>query len=93
MEYDNDDETISGIDLLKVIDDTVVVAIGIAFITHGFLISKYNIHQILRRVIYYTIFVVLYRQYVSNTLAKILNKHDARRFRGSSPGGLKTKTA
>ena len=80
MDYDNDTDTISGIDLLKVIDDSIVVAFGIGFITHGFMISKYDMKLILRRVIYYTIFIIIYRQYVTNSLKKIVRHIHPERF-------------
>lgn len=65
-------EHLRGIDLLYAINDSIRVTIGVAFLSHGFHISKYNYITMLRRTIIYTIFILIYKQYISKKILKVV---------------------
>ena len=65
-------EHLRGIDLLYAINDSFRITVGVAFLSHGFHISKYNFKTLLRRTIVYTIFILIYKQYISKKLLKII---------------------
>ncbi len=59
---------IRGIDLLDAVNDSIRIAIGVSFLTHGFHLSKYSFQPFLRRTVVYTIFILIYKHYFSNIL-------------------------
>jgi len=61
-----------GIDLLVATNDSIKIAIGITFLSYGFHISKYNINTIIRRTIVYAIFILIYKQYISDYILNMV---------------------